>query len=69
LARNPLLPLGLVALDWAWLSWTGRLSGWWHIRPLPSSAAFCGALVVVFVGFAVPSNVPIELFTAVAPTR
>jgi hypothetical protein len=68
-ARNPLLPLGLLALGWAWLSWTGRLSGWWQIRPLPSSATFCGVLVVVFVGFAVLRNLPIEPLTALAPTR
>lgn len=68
-ARNPLVPLGLVALGWAWLSWTGRRSGWWRLRPLPSSAAFCGALVAVFVGFAVLRNLPVEPFTALAPTR
>jgi hypothetical protein len=68
-ARNPLLPVGLIALGWAWLSWTGRRSGWWRLRSLPSSAAFCGALVAVCVGFAVVRNLPIEPFTALAPTR
>lgn len=66
-ARNALLPIGLLALGWAWLSWTGRRSGWWRLRPLPSSAVLCGALVVVLVGFAVIRNLPVEPFTALAP--
>ena len=66
-ARNALLPFGLVALGWAWLSWTGRRSGWWRLRSLPSSAAFYGALVTGFVGFAVLRNLPFEPFTALAP--
>ena len=66
-ARNALMPIGLVLLAWAWLSWTDRRLGHDRVPPLrPPVPVLYGATVVVVV-FAVLRNLPIEPFAALAP--
>ncbi|MGH9002954.1 MAG: DUF2752 domain-containing protein, partial [Acidimicrobiia bacterium] len=55
---NPLLGVAVVLLVWAWLSWTGRCTGWWRLPPLPRSARFDWAVLGVVVAFAVARNLP-----------
>ncbi len=62
---NALLVAGVVLLGWAWLAWTGRCTGRWRIRPLPASARFHRALLVVVLVFTLARNLPVG--AALAP--
>jgi hypothetical protein len=62
---NALLVVGVVLLAWAWLAWTGRRTGRWRIRPLPTSARFDWGLLAFVLTFTVIRNLPVG--AALAP--
>jgi len=64
---NALLPAGLALMAWAWLTWAGRVTGWWSHQPMPSSRHFSQAIMIVVVLFTVLRNVPTPPFAALAP--
>jgi hypothetical protein len=67
LARNILLPIGLVLLAWAWVAWFDRRLGRSRVPALrPPVPALYGS-VVVLVAFAILRNLPWAPFSGLAP--
>lgn len=67
IARNALVPIGMVLLAWAWLAWTDRRLGQGRVPDLrPPVPVLYGAAAIVS-SFAVLRNLPVEPFAALAP--
>lgn len=66
-ARNALVPIGLVLLMWAWLAWTDRRLGIGRVPELRPPVPVLHAGVVVVIAFAVLRNLPVAPFSALAP--
>lgn len=66
-ARNALLPIGLLLLAWAWFAWADRRLGGDRVPALrPPVPVLYGATAVVLL-FAVLRNLPMDPFAALAP--
>jgi hypothetical protein len=67
LSRNVLVPLGLVLLAWAWVSWFDRRLGRARVPALRPPVPVLYGSIVVLVLFAVLRNLPISPFSGLAP--
>ena len=67
LARNILVPIGLVLLAWAWFSWFDRRLGRYRLPELRPPVPVLYASVVVVVAFGILRNLPWAPFSALAP--
>ena len=67
LSRNILVPLGLVLLAWAWVSWFDRRLGHARVPALRPPVPVLYGSIVVLVLFAVLRNLPMSPFSGLAP--
>jgi len=67
LSRNILVPIGLLLLAWAWVSWFDRRLGYARVPALRPPVPVLYGSIVVLVLFAVLRNVPMSPFSGLAP--
>ena len=67
LSRNILVPLGLVVLTWAWVSWFDRRLGHARVPALRPPVPVLYGSAVALVLFAILRNLPWAPFSGLAP--
>ncbi len=60
---NALLPVMVLAVAWAWVTWLGKATGWWRC-PSPSTRVVAGACAGLLITFTVLRNLPGLAFLA-----
>jgi hypothetical protein len=60
---NALLPVMVLAVAWAWVTWLGKATGWWRC-PSPSTRVVAGVCAGLLITFTVLRNLPGLAFLA-----